>query len=134
MNKQEIESGYFRFGKDHEMNKQEIEKAIEVLKRKSTIPNDGEKFSEIEKSYDIAIDILTQQLNNGWIPITPETNPKKSDIYLATFEENGNRYVERFYYSVISGWMMPVHWQDEGHIDKMLFWREFPEACEEVSQ
>ena len=62
------------------MNKQEIEKAIEILKRKSTIPNDGEKFSEIENSYDVAISALTQQLTNGWIPVK-EQLPSEDECY-----------------------------------------------------
>ena len=138
------------------MNKQEIEKALswvkevinhQVFERATYEDTYGtgdlseEERKEVYEEMDNNINLfktiqcaLTHQLNNGWIPVTPETNPKKSDIYLATFEENGKRYVERFYYSLINGWMMPVHWQDEGHIDKMLFWREMPEACEEVSE
>lgn len=32
-----------------------IEKAIEIISRKTTIPNDGESFSDIEEAYKIAI-------------------------------------------------------------------------------
>lgn len=32
-----------------------IEKAIEIIRRKTTIPNDGESFSDIEEAYKIAI-------------------------------------------------------------------------------
>ena len=33
----------------------EIEKAIEIVSRKTTIPNEGESFSDIEEAYKIAI-------------------------------------------------------------------------------
>ena len=33
----------------------EIEKAIEIISRKTTIPNEGESFSDIEEAYKIAI-------------------------------------------------------------------------------
>lgn len=109
------------------MNKQE---AIDLLKDMQR-----RLYFKIKSKEDVAIEtaisVLCQQLTNGWIAISAETNPKKSDIYLATFEENGNRYVERFYFSLINGWMMPVHWQDEGRIDAMLYWMEMPEPYKE---
>lgn len=116
------------------MNKKEIEKDIEILKYYETQDYFFSKDMPALHAFRRAISCMEQQLNNGWIQISPETNPKKSDIYLVTFEENGNRYTERFYYSVISGWMMPVHWQDEGHIDKILYWCNMLEPCMEVSE
>lgn len=106
----------------------EIEKAIQAV-------NDfnSHKISEytLANHFNTILSALEQQKNDRWVPITNETNPQKSDIYLATFEENGNRYVERFYYSDYSGWMMPVNWQDEGRIDKMLAWKPLPEPYKE---
>ena len=32
----------------------DIEKAIEIISRKTTIPNEGESFSDIEEAYKIA--------------------------------------------------------------------------------
>ncbi|WP_024346079.1 hypothetical protein [Lacrimispora indolis] len=84
-----------------------------------------------QEAAKLAIKALEQQEKEQWIPVSDETNPKKSDIYLATFEENGNRYVERFYYSNFNGWLMPIPWQDEGHIDKMIAWRPLPEPYKE---
>ena len=55
------------------MNKQEIQKAINHLTMLRRLDS-GEKKS----IYDVAISALTQQLNNGWIPVSsglfPETN------------------------------------------------------------
>lgn len=73
------------------------------------------------------------QQSDIWIPITEETNPNKSDAYLVTFEERGKMFVDRFYYSYFSGWMMPVNWQDEGHIDKLIAWKPLPTPYKEDS-
>ena len=128
------------------MNKQD---AIEMLK--SMLPekisyaelvgavgcygNGGYVYADPEPyAIEMAISALTQQLNDGWIPVSQETNPKKSDIYLVTFVEGGNRYVERFSYSDFTGWMMPIAWQDEGHIDNLIAWRDMPEPYKEASE
>ena len=42
--------------------------ALEIIKRKSSIPMDNETFDEIEEAYDIAIEALEKQI------------PKKPDI------------------------------------------------------
>lgn len=36
------------------------EEAIEILKRKTTIPNDGESFDTINEAFDLAIKALEQ--------------------------------------------------------------------------
>lgn len=111
------------------MNKQEIEKAIIYIQNM-----DLSEFIDRDEAcgvVDMVTKLLQHQLTNGWIPVSPETNPEKSDIYLLTFEESGNRYVERFYYSTINGWMMPVAWQDEGHIDNLIAWCNMPEPYKE---
>lgn len=105
----------------------EIEKAIGDLK---CIRNCYSGYPR-QKALDLAISALEAQQADRWIPVTKETNPKESDIYLVTFEENGKRYVERFYYSEFSGWMMPVKWQDKGRIDKMIAWKPLPEPYKE---
>ena len=105
--------------------------AIEELK----LLESGQRYDTEYTDFDcfkLAIKALEQQEKDQWIPVGDETNPKKSDIYLATFEENGNRYVERFYYSNFNGWLMPIPWQDEGHIDKMIAWKPMPESYKEV--
>ena len=88
MNNQEIESGYFRFGKDHEMNKQEIEKAIELLK---TVKHTEIKY---QSALDLAITALTQQLTNGWISVNeglPEIN-KDVQVTFREFREWNKKY------------------------------------------
>lgn len=40
----------------------EIEKAIEIISRKSSIPNEGESFEDIEKAYDMAVKALMKQM------------------------------------------------------------------------
>lgn len=37
-----------------------VEKAIEILKRKTTIPNDGESFEDIDEAFNTAIEVLKQ--------------------------------------------------------------------------
>lgn len=107
------------------MNKQEIEKAIKVLKT-FDCGIDKDLYDAIE----VTVPILEQQLTNGWIPVS-ERLPEKSDVYLATFLEEGKRYVERFYYSDFMGWMMPVAWQDEGRIENIIAWQPLPEPYRE---
>jgi hypothetical protein len=92
------------------MNKQEIEKAI------GTIQNDISQFkkllieqpnspvrerikSEIS-AYEIAVKSLTEQLTNGWIPVS-ERLPNTNDDYLLYGYYHGNKneriYVTRIY-------------------------------------
>jgi hypothetical protein len=79
----------------------------------------------------MCIEALEKQLNGGWISVS-EGLPEKSDVYLATFLEEGKRCVERFYYSDFMGWMMPVAWQDEGRIENIIAWQPLPPAYKEV--
>ena len=46
-----------------------FERMLEIIKRKSSIPYNDESFDEIEKAYDMAIEILEKF---GWIPIKTE--------------------------------------------------------------
>ena len=128
------------------MNKQEIEKAISLLKSDiGVLDNYLKKHplvishyleedrcfeNQLIKDMEFTISALEKQLNNGWIPVS-ERLPEKSGVYLATFLEEGKRYVERFYYSDFTGWMMPVAWQDEGRIDEIIAWQPLPEPLPE---
>ena len=76
------------------------------------------------------IEKAIKQLKSDWIPVN-ERLPEKSDVYLATFLEEGKRYVERFYYSDFMGWMMPIAWQDEGRIENIIAWQPLPEPYTE---
>ena len=47
-------------------------KAIEIISRKSSIPNDGETFEDIEKAYDMAIEALVKQIPRKPLDVTME--------------------------------------------------------------
>ena len=49
-----------------------VAKAIEIISRKSSIPNDGESFEDIEKAYDMAIEALEKQVPKKPLNITAE--------------------------------------------------------------
>lgn len=82
---------------------------------------------KITEALNMAIKALEQQEKDRWIPVSDETNPTKNDVYMVTFEEQGKRYVERFYFSSFSGWLMPVCWKDEGYIEKLIAWKPMPD-------
>ncbi len=109
----------------------EIEKTIKILKEQCNANIEIANRIDLVTATYIAIEALEKQLNGGWIP-TSEKLPEISDMYLVTFTENNKNYVERFYYSIINGWMMPVNWQDEGHIDEFIAWQPLPEPYKEV--
>lgn len=59
-----------------------FERMLEIIKRKSSIPNVDESFDEIENAYDMAIKILE---NSSWIPVktrelTDEETEENPDI------------------------------------------------------
>ena len=62
------------------MNKQEIEKAIEYFRAGNFLGK------SMDKHINVAISVLEQQLNGGWIPIS-ERWPDKSGYYLTTYHE-----------------------------------------------
>ena len=82
------------------------------------------------KVYAVECEIRDKVYRNRWIPVS-ERLPEKRGVYLATFLEEGKRYVERFYYSDFTGWMMPIAWQDEGRIENILAWQPLPEPYKE---
>ncbi len=112
----------------------EIDKktVIELLQGvRNQIKSAYAKIDKLSKSaFDIAIQALEEQQQQRWITVS-EKLPDKDDVYLVTFEENGKRYTERFYFSTMLGWLMPVFWQNEGRIEKIIAWRELPEPYKE---
>jgi hypothetical protein len=73
-----------RFFKNDEPinNSQEIEKAIELLKR-STLLDTIYTTEEHDKALQLAISALEHQLTNGWIPVS-ERLPKQDEEVLVT--------------------------------------------------
>lgn len=65
------------------MNKQEIEKAICVMENLKYLLIDVLGNKNNEKEFDVAIDILEKQLNNGWIPVS-ERLPEDDNPVLVT--------------------------------------------------
>lgn len=96
-----------------------IERAIERL---AAYENTGLEPEEIRALQDEHGNRQYQ----GWVPVT-ERLPGKSDIYICAFEEQGEVYVERFWFITLSGWLMPVGWANEGKIDKITHWQPLPQ-------
>lgn len=46
--------------KNYELD--EIKKSMNIVARKTTIPQDGESFSDIEHAYEIALDIMSKEI------------------------------------------------------------------------
>jgi hypothetical protein len=82
------------------MNKQEIETAIEFLQRYL----DDEVYTEqCISTHMMAISALTQQLNNGWIPVS-EKLPKEDIYCFVTIQYKDNEpIVKDGYYQVKYG-------------------------------
>ena len=115
------------------MNKQEIEEAIDYFKNARIDYSNVESGVIAERVCNMAISALTQQLNNGWIPVSerlPEEkeSPITNDYY--TYEVT---YISRIgidirYYSFGGG-----HWWHgcacmDGYVTA---WRERPEPYKE---
>jgi hypothetical protein len=129
------------------MNKQEIEKAIELLKWVMEEP-EGRILSDRSKEmvYPLAISAITQQLNNGWIPVS-ERLPEERGYYLVTYHEwsNGNylpehdnTYVRRLRYIDCTnyvGWSYPKCCDERVEADmhrEVLAWTELREPYKEA--
>ena len=67
------------------MNRQEIEKAIYVMKNIKHLLVDVIGNKNNEKELDMAISALEHQLNGGWIPVS-ERLPKEDGNYLVTMK------------------------------------------------
>lgn len=39
-----------------------IQRSIDIISRKSSIPEEGESFDEISEAYDIAVDIMSREI------------------------------------------------------------------------
>ena len=73
----------------------DIEKAIEILKRKTTIPSKDESWTDIDKAYDTAISALETQQSNRWIPVT-ERLPEAEKEVEVTIERRMKNKTYRF--------------------------------------
>ena len=73
----------------------DIEKAIEILKRKTTIPNKDESWTDIDKAYDAAISALEAQQTNSWVPVT-ERLPEAEKEVEVTIERRMKNKTFRF--------------------------------------
>ena len=58
----------------------DIEKAIEILKRKTTIPDKHESWTDIDKAYDVAISAMEAQQANRWIPVTERLPESEKEV------------------------------------------------------
>jgi len=121
------------------VNKQEIKKAIEILRKwylmNAIVPDEDAMY------FDIAMQVLEQQLNGGWIPIS-ERWPDKSGYYLVTYHEwtDGN-YMPKYddtkvkilrYQDAI--FKLPVYCDTQAEQDthrEVLAWRPLPEPYKE---
>ncbi len=57
-----------------------VEEAIAIIRRKTSVPEDGEPFENIEKAYDMAIEALEKQ-----IPKVPVKNRKEHIRYTSVY-------------------------------------------------
>ena len=73
----------------------DIEKAIEILKRKTTIPDKHESWTDIDKAYDAAISALEAQQTNSWVPVT-ERLPEAEKEVEVTIERRMKNKTFRF--------------------------------------
>lgn len=123
------------------MNKQEIEKAIYVMKNIKHLLVDVIGNKNNEKELDMAISALEQQLNGGWIPVT-ERLPEENGHYLVTYHEWGKgEYLPEFDFTCVKilrfyhgEFRMPVCCNDKIEQDigrEVLAWRELPEIWKE---
>jgi hypothetical protein len=69
----------------------DIEKAIEILKRKTTIPNKDESWTDIDKAYDAAISALEAQQTNSWVPVTERLPEAEKEVEATTERRMGDK-------------------------------------------
>lgn len=120
------------------MNKQEIEKAIKCLEDNYVSIEDWKSFK------NVCIFALTQQLNNGWIPISKRW-PDKSGHYLVTYHEwTDGKYLPKYdevYVKILryqdAIFRLPVCIDKKAEQDthrEVLAWQTLPEPYKEVSE
>jgi hypothetical protein len=123
------------------MNRQEIEKAIYVMKNIKHLLVDVIGNKNNEKELDMAISALEHQLNGGWIPVS-ERLPEENGHYLVTYHEwSKGKYLPEFdltYAKTLrfyrGEFKMPVCCNDKIEQDigrEVLAWRELPEPYKE---
>lgn len=142
------------------MNKQEIEKAISLLKsdigvldnylkkHPLVISHYLEKDRCIEnqliKDMEFTISALEHQLTNGWIPVSKRL-PEENGHYLVTYHEwSKGEYLPEFDFTCVKilrfyhgEFKMPVCCNDKIEQDigrEVLAWRELPDPYKEVSE
>ena len=120
------------------MNKQEIEKAISII-RASSIEGDA-LFTE---SIDVILNYAEHQLTNGWIPVS-EKLPNKAGYYLITAEGFSLQpFIEYAYYDEgkTCKWLYIAdgneeenqRWEEE-LVVPVIAWQPLPPKYEEVSE
>ena len=113
------------------MNKQEIEKAIDEL----DIQTKATSCTVSIKSCQLAISTLTQQLTNGWIPVS-ERLPNIGETVLLTVAVN--RGISHEYGSVDIAWICDKEnkcfYGTDGKYshDEAIAWQPLPEPYEET--
>ena len=126
------------------MNKQEIEKAIDYFKNAHIDYSNVESGVIAERVCNLAISALTQQLNNGWIPVSEPpteygtyivawmpTGHTSNDVMKATKSEL-THYYEMLEYNPEED----EEWETITQYDsyKIIAWRNLPESYKEVSE
>ena len=124
------------------MNKQEIKKAIEILRKwylmNAIVPDEDAMY------FDKAIQVLEQQLNGGWIPVT-ERLPEENGHYLVTYHEwSKGEYLPKFDFTCMKilrfyrgEFKMPICCDDKIEQDigrEVLAWMPLPEPYREENQ
>jgi hypothetical protein len=105
------------------MNKQE--KALEILKGLELTTGNSNILKE---PLQLAISALTQQLNNGWIPVS-ERLPDKGGYYLVGTQYETPRAMVGFYYTERNEWN---YWMSQLPIMSVTAWQPLPEPYKEV--
>ena len=80
--------------------KMDIQRAIEIIQRKSSIPNDGESFADIEKAYDLAVEAMEKQIAKKpiikpWCPAICPTCGETLSEYLGDGYYSHRTFLER---------------------------------------
>lgn len=117
------------------MNKQEMQKAINHLTMLRRLDS-GEK----KGLYDLAISALTQQLNNGWIPVSSGRLPEDTDgddlatVYVCMkFKDSPFGNDDAVYQDVVDFMTDEKIWLIEDGF-KVTAWRPRFEPYKEVSE
>lgn len=116
------------------MNKQEIEKAISNINYGLHYEDCGNMVMITKFSAHMAISALTQQLNNGWIPVSERLpNQEESIKYRAVFLIQ-DKYIDLPYMAIWN--RIKNIWVDEDgdRINSVIAWQPLPPEYKEVSE